>query len=192
MPSFNVLICAATRLELHVLKWPLKQAKLLGTQIDFLTTGIGNLETTHTLSRYITKNQKPDLIINIGIAGHADPDIPKIPHQILQIIHHQTEKEILLASHLPSIPILKGICSDLKIINPDEIPKKCLVDMESWAVSWFAQKHHISKIILKIPYDFVGNETRNFSKEACTDFLAAIDMTETIETLKNCIKRNVQ
>ncbi len=43
--------------------------------IDILITGVGNMAATYALARYL-QHRKPDLVIQAGVAGCFDPDIP--------------------------------------------------------------------------------------------------------------------
>jgi futalosine hydrolase len=66
----NLLICSATEAELIVSKQIVNE--IIPT--EFLVTGIGLTATTYSLSRRIYK-QKPDFIIQAGIAGGFDTGI---------------------------------------------------------------------------------------------------------------------
>lgn len=82
-----ILLCAATELELNPLLnrlAPYKKGALLpsydhlGNEIKICETGVGMLHTSYALKEAITLH-KPDLILNIGIAGsyHGTDDIGK-------------------------------------------------------------------------------------------------------------------
>lgn len=44
-------------------------------KIDTLVTGVGSISTSWSLSKWLSVNEKPDLAINIGIAGSFKKDI---------------------------------------------------------------------------------------------------------------------
>ncbi len=46
-----------------------------GYKIDTLVTGVGSISTSWSLSKWFSVNEKPDLAINIGIAGSFNKDI---------------------------------------------------------------------------------------------------------------------
>jgi len=43
--------------------------------IDILVAGVGIAATTWNMSKWLLRNQRPDLVINAGIAGSFNPDI---------------------------------------------------------------------------------------------------------------------
>lgn len=61
----NILVTAATKLELLPIKSPLRQAKIPGLSVDFFVTGMGFENTLHSLTKYVETKDHPDLIINI-------------------------------------------------------------------------------------------------------------------------------
>lgn len=65
----NILIVAATELEYRSIKDHLSLQKLISFhKIDFLPTGVGMVHTSYSLTKYL-HSSKPDLILNIGLAG---------------------------------------------------------------------------------------------------------------------------
>ena len=67
----RILIISATQMEVELAKEQLKSMY----HVSFLVTGIGMLATAVTLTKYLTTN-KLDLIIQVGIAGCFDQNIP--------------------------------------------------------------------------------------------------------------------
>ena len=63
----NVLITAATVREMECFEK--LQVKMTKTGIDKLVTGIGPVATVYAIMNYLAGKNKPDLLINIGIAG---------------------------------------------------------------------------------------------------------------------------
>jgi len=70
-----VLICAATQAEIGILG-DIKSFRASGSGYTYrqlnlipLVTGVGSVTTVWSLMNYISLNQKPDIAINIGIAG---------------------------------------------------------------------------------------------------------------------------
>jgi len=57
--------------------------------------------------------------------------------------------------------------------------------MESHSICWIAEKYNISKILLKIPYDRVGEETKKFNKKECEEFLGSIDAKAIVDNIKS-------
>lgn len=65
----KILIVAATAFETADLR-----DKIPENHVQFLHTGIGMVNTAYHLGKYLAKN-RPDLVINIGIAGSFDRNI---------------------------------------------------------------------------------------------------------------------
>lgn len=66
----SILITAATERELLALK-NLDYSDIF--EIDFLLTGVGSAITIYSLMKYL-RNNKPDFIVNVGIAGSFSPE----------------------------------------------------------------------------------------------------------------------
>ena len=49
--------------------------KLNKIDINILVAGVGTAATTWNMSKWLSRNQRPDLVINAGIAGSFNPDI---------------------------------------------------------------------------------------------------------------------
>ncbi len=79
--SFRILLVAATALEIKNFR------KIAGfnvtpdgfssgnTEMNVLVTGVGAMSTSWSMSEWLRSNRKPDLAINIGIAGSFRDDI---------------------------------------------------------------------------------------------------------------------
>jgi len=64
--SARVIIVAATQVEADVTS----RIKVPGyMSVNTLVTGIGNVATAWSLTKWISSNQLPDLVVNIGLAG---------------------------------------------------------------------------------------------------------------------------
>jgi futalosine hydrolase len=78
--SRTVLITTATNREMEALdKLPARMPEKIST----LVTGIGPVATVYAIMTYLASNGKPDLVINIGIAGsyseHLQPGSVVVP-----------------------------------------------------------------------------------------------------------------
>ncbi len=71
----NLLIVAATAIELSPFLEQYRTDKALSADIDVLITGIGLTATTYSLTRQL-KFKRPDLIIQAGVGGCFDNSIP--------------------------------------------------------------------------------------------------------------------
>jgi futalosine hydrolase len=78
----RLLIVAATEAEAAPLKGiaetlPFMEGHRSGNwEISFLVTGVGSVATSWSLSKWISDNRLPDLMINAGIAGSYRSEIP--------------------------------------------------------------------------------------------------------------------
>jgi futalosine hydrolase len=79
--SLSVLIVAATEAEAAILeKIPGLSASDQGyytgnLTIKVLVTGVGSMATSWAMTRWLASNPKPDLAVNVGIAGSFNEDI---------------------------------------------------------------------------------------------------------------------
>lgn len=181
----HFLICCATPWELKAVKNQIKKLNLkVSLNISYLCTWIGENETIYTLTQYLTLQKEEIFIINIGICGYWNDDSSTPPNfiQIGRIKNSITDKEFL-----PPIPFefgkLESIYSSLiplVSIQPP-LPEKGFVDMESRAIEFVSDKFRIPRILLKVPYDRVGEETKKFNKEeACKLLEESIDYKDLI------------
>jgi len=79
--SYNILLVAATDTESEALKRiPGIEVSAEGFRfgncdITLLVTGIGQMGTSWSLTKWLSSNEKPDLAVNIGIAGSYNDKI---------------------------------------------------------------------------------------------------------------------
>jgi len=77
----RILIVAATEGEAGILRnikgmaTSLEELEKGDYKIDTLVTGVGSVSTSWSLSKWFSVNEKPQLAINIGIAGSFKKDI---------------------------------------------------------------------------------------------------------------------
>ncbi|MBS0011194.1 MAG: futalosine hydrolase [Bacteroidales bacterium] len=70
----KVLICAATARELEC--FDKLNVRPLKYEIEGLVSGIGPVATVYAIMNYLERHGRPDLLVNIGIAGSYREDIP--------------------------------------------------------------------------------------------------------------------
>lgn len=182
----QLLICAATPWELKTVKTEIKNLNLKqNLNIHYLCTGIGNYETIFSLTKFLTEQKESDFfLVNIGICGYwnlgeeADHLI-----QVGRIKNYSTGKELL-----PPLPIrfapIKTIRSSETVLTEIKLQEEWFVDMESRGVELVADKFRLPRLFLKVPFDRVWEETKNFDREkACKMLAEKIDYKGLIETL---------
>ncbi|MDD3262433.1 MAG: hypothetical protein PHR61_01180 [Candidatus Absconditabacteria bacterium] len=167
----KILICAATGGEMKIIKNNIKNLNIIGLSVSFLTTGIGNYETMFSLTNYIltNKEEKPDLILNIGVCGYIGKRINLV--QVARIINSSTRKESIVPMVKIIAPVSTCFCSEIPVYEKKLDEENHIVDMESWAIDYVAQKFQIPRILIKVPVDQVGDETKNFDREKALEIL---------------------
>ncbi|MDQ1332078.1 MAG: futalosine hydrolase, partial [Bacteroidota bacterium] len=79
--SIRILLVVATEAEAEALKRisGIKSSpegfRMGKTEISLLVTGVGSISTSWAMTKWFSANQKPDLALNIGIAGSFSEDI---------------------------------------------------------------------------------------------------------------------
>jgi futalosine hydrolase len=73
--AMNVLLVAATTLEIRPFLDHFRQNAFKNHEVDLLITGPGLMTATHSLTRQVCL-KKPDLVIQAGIAGCFNKNIP--------------------------------------------------------------------------------------------------------------------
>lgn len=67
----KTLIIAATEAEIDGLRLTLSD----NSDCEFLVTGVGMINTTFAMTKYLSESQIPDRIINVGIAGSFNEEV---------------------------------------------------------------------------------------------------------------------
>jgi futalosine hydrolase len=78
----KILLITATSAEAAILKkvegiaYENETFRVSKTEIDLLVTGVGSIATAWSLQNWLSGNERPEFIINAGIAGSYRDDIP--------------------------------------------------------------------------------------------------------------------
>jgi futalosine hydrolase len=126
----KVLIVAATEAEAGALK-RISELKpfidgyyLRDSEINVLITGVGSAATSWALAKWLSANSKPDLAINIGIAGSYREDI-KIGDVVVPISDCFADAGIEEAGGFKTL-------AEAGLIDPDRFPfRKGKLDADS-------------------------------------------------------------
>jgi hypothetical protein len=159
----KILVVAAMPNELKAIKEWIKSAKLKeNLNIDYLCCGIWNYETISSLENYLTKNSEPTFIWNIWICGYwnSKNENKSDPIQIANIVNIHTKKEVIIPPFLQIAPLKNCFCSENVILEKPEMwnnNEEMYFDMESRWIEFVASKYKFPRLILKIPFDFIGN-----------------------------------
>ena len=201
----KILVVAAMPNELKAIKEWIKSANLKeNLNIDYLCCGIWNYETISSLENYLTKNSEPTFIWNIWICGYRNPKNEKRsePVQVASVINVHTEKEMIIPPFLQIVPFKTFFSSENIILEKPKLQKEIWTiddemyfDMESWGIEFVASKYKYPRLILKIPFDFIGeNNVKqwNFKElsEKISEILKALPYHEYLKKILNWI--NIQ
>lgn len=129
-----------------------------------------NVNTTLHLTEKLS-SEKYDFILNYGVCGYKHERADYI--QIVRSVYFPTGKEILTPVFFQFAPLASILCSEVPIDSAELLWDENYVDMESYAVEKVCEHFRIPRLILKVPIDKIGEETRNF------DIPKAIELLET-------------
>ena len=146
----NCLIVAATPIEISPIINELRNGKLVNVSvnIDVLVTGIGLTATTYALSKQFSI-RKPDLVIQAGVGGCFDKNIPL--GTVVAI-----KKEAIADQSVIELNQLKTMF-DLKLVPQDQFPFK-----KGWLIN---DNPLLKKIKLKKVTGISVNEITTNSKK---------------------------
>lgn len=183
----KLIVCCATPWELKTVKWEIKKLQLKKNfDIFYLCTGIWNYETIYTLTNHLsTSSAEKVFLLNIWICWYQNSNESTPPNfiQIWRIKNIHTNKELL-----PPLPFIlweikSCYCSE-NIVLESPVNEESYYDMESRGIEIVTNKFNIPHIFIKVPYDRIGQETKNFNKEeACNKLANNIDYEKVITTI---------
>ncbi len=164
----KILVVSATPNELKSIKEWIKSANLKeNLNIDFLCCWIWNYNAISSLEHYLTQNPEPIFIRNIWICGYRNSinELKAEPIQIANIINIHTKKEFIIPPFLEIAPLKTCFCSENIILEKPKLKKgiwtkndEKYFDMESRWIEFISSKYKFPRVLLKIPYDFIGQE----------------------------------
>lgn len=171
----KILVVAAMPNELKAIKEWIKSAGLkINLDIDYLCCGIWNYETISSLEHYLTQNPEPTFIWNIWICGYWNPNNEKKsePIQVASIVNIHTEKEMITPPFIRIAPLKTCFSGENVILERPKFQKEIwaidnemFFDMESWWIELVVSKYKYPHLILKLPFDFIWEETKSLKNE---------------------------
>ena len=159
----KILVVAAMPNELKVIKEWIKSAWIKANlDIDYLCCGIWNYETISSLEHYLTENKEPTFIWNIWVCGYWNSKKEKKsdPIQVASVTNIHTQKEMIIPPFLQVAPLKNCFCSESVVYEKPKFDSndEMYFDMESRWIEFIASKYKYPRLILKVPFDFVGEE----------------------------------
>lgn len=128
------------------------------TRINLIITGIGKQKTAIGLTKYLCKNEMPNLIINIGYAGSTNTEIGKwisidksynlewyIPGEEKYSMLDFGNQELETIEELEKLPCY----SSETFVTKTDIKENVIFDMELHSVSIIADMYKIPLISIK-------------------------------------------
>lgn len=134
-----------------------------------LITGLGQANTAYRLTRYILKNEKPDLIINLGTAGSptlskgtiCNPTVFNNRHEIIINNNLQIEKDTITfygeSIELHEKPI--KLSSGLDFVTKTSEYKADCYDMEAYIIAKICYMENIRFCCIKYITDNVNESS---------------------------------
>ena len=164
----KILVVAAIPNELKAIREWIKSAWIKANlDINYLCCGIWNYETISSLEHYLTENKESTFIWNIWICGYWNLKKEKKsdPIQVASVINIYTQKEMIIPPFLQVAPLKNCFCSESIIYEKPEFGDKfwtmddeMYFDMESRWIEFIASKYKCPRMILKVPFDFIGDD----------------------------------
>ena len=154
-------------------------------------TGIGKQLTAINLTQYLSKNEKPDLIVNIGYAGSTDIPIGKWVN-ISRVYNYEwdipgEEKYVMIAGGSQKLQTIdnseidKVECytSESFVIETD-IKETVAFDMELHSISLICDLYDIDVMALKKISDnlSLGDYYNNLSKDDVFELVSSLEILE--------------
>lgn len=171
----KILLVAAMPNELKAIREWIKSAWIKSSlDIDYLCCGIWNYETISSLEHYLTEKKETTFIWNVWICGYWNPRNEKKsePIQVASVINIYTQKEMVIPPFLKISSLKTCFSGENVIYNKPEFKKEIWTiddemyfDMESRWVEFVASKYKYPRLILKIPFDFVWEESELLKKD---------------------------
>ncbi|MDD3145380.1 MAG: hypothetical protein PHV23_04690 [Candidatus Gracilibacteria bacterium] len=165
----KILIVCALSAELNSVKETVKNLKIRDLKINYFTTGIGNYNTILNLTRFL-ENNSFDLVINIGVCGYKTEKIDAF--QVARIYNLSNSKEVIVPNLIDFLSLESIACSEKIVTDNNILKEENFVDMESYGFEMVCDSFKIPRILLKIPVDKIGSETKNFDFEKAKLYLS--------------------
>jgi hypothetical protein len=119
-------------------------------------------ETLFSLTKYFLSSQeRPDLVLNLWVCWWVGEQWHLV--QVGRIINAGSRKEVIVPLLIdPVAEIRSCFCSETVVFEKKLDEASYVVDMECFAIDFVCQKFQIPRIILKVPIDEIGEESKHF------------------------------
>lgn len=166
----EILITWAFSQELNPIKKEIKKLNLRDIKFSYLSTWKGNYNMILNLTRFLEQEEDFDFIINIWVCWYKESKIDLL--QVWRIKNLSNKKEIIIPHIIDFWKIESILSSENVIYNSDQLEDEKYVDMESYGFEKVCDSFNIPRIILKVPVDKVGGETKKFDFQKAERYLS--------------------
>lgn len=185
----KILIVWALSQEINVVKEKIKELDLINYKTSFLTTWMGNYNMILNLTKFL-ENHNFDIVLNIWVCGYKNDLVDKFI-QVWRIKNLANNKELIIPKILNYWKIVSIASSEKVIYNNEDLWDENFVDMESYGFEMVCDSFSIPRIILKVPVDKIGEETKNFDfKKAEENLRNNIDYKELFLQIDNYLENH--
>ena len=171
----KILVVAAMQNEMKPIKEWIKSANLkTNLNIDFLCCGMWNYAAISSLEGYLLQHPEPTFVWNIWMCGYRNPNNEKKSEaiQVSNVINIHTEKESIIPPFLQIAPMRTCFSGETLTYEKPQFNKEISTindemyfDMESRWIEFVVSKLKYPRLLLKVPFDFIGIETEWCIKE---------------------------
>ena len=165
----RILIVWALSQELNPIKKEIKKLSLINIKVSYLTTWMWNYNMILNLSRFLEKENNFDFVINIWVCWYSNEI--KDFFQVARVYNLWNKHESIIPNLINFWDLLSIASSDKVIYNTNELDWEKYVDMESYWFEKVCDSFMLPRVILKIPVDKIGKETKKFDFKKADKFL---------------------
>lgn len=165
----KILIVTALSQELNSIKEKIKTLKMQNLKISYFTTWLWNYHTILNFTRFLEQNKDFDFIVNIWVCGYKEEK--KDFFQVARIFNSANKKELIVPNLVDFWDLESIFCSEKIIFDWKDILEEKFCDMESFWFELVCESFSIPRMILKVPVDKIGDETKNFDFEKAKKYL---------------------
>ena len=185
----KILIVWALSQELNPIKKEIKNIKFDDTKLSFLSVWMWNYNMILNLTKFLEKEDKFDFIINIWVCWYKKNKLDFI--QIARILNLSNNDELIIPTLIKFWDLTSILTSDNIVSNNEILKDEEYVDMEAYWFEKVCESFKIPRVILKIPVDKIGDETKNFDYKKAEKYLSKnINYKKLLEIIEEYLEKN--
>ena len=212
---YKILIVWALSQELNVVKEHVKNLAIRNVKTSYLSTWVGNYNMILNLTRFLEQNSDFDFVVNVWVCWYVKLTQIKTPLnsslpakdwtrirgdedqlfnrwnlviQIARILNLSNNKELIIPKLFDFWELSSIASSEVVVYDENDLNWESYVDMESYGFEKVCDSFSLPRIILKVPVDKVGDETRNFDFQKAKTMLESIDYKIFFEKIFNYLE----